>query len=86
MFTYKECLSDKKQIEKKVNEYDSILKSFPKQKNGLLNPIYKKMPEYIEAKNQFNFWFKNLQDINKYIMKNHKKQHNEHRKKSGISS
>ncbi len=75
--TFRECLDSKKAIDKKSNYYSDQLNSFPVKKSGLVSDIYRNSPEYIEANKQFNFWFKQLQDINKYINKNYKKENRE---------
>lgn len=75
--TFIQCLESKKGINNKCNHFESVLNSFPKNQDGSIPDIYKKMNEYLEAKKQFNFWFNQLQEINKYIVKNHKKENKE---------
>ena len=72
--TFAECLDSKKLINKKVDQFSDILNTFPTQKNGLVSEVYTKSNEFQDAKKQFSFWFKQLQEINKYIVKNHNKE------------
>ena len=74
MITFIECLESKKGIDKKANHFSNMLNSFPVEKSGLISDIYRKSPEYIEYKNQYNFWFKQLQQINLFINRNYKKE------------
>lgn len=74
MLTFNELILEKSEIQKRVDLYHNNLNSFPVHKNGLVYDIYRKSIEYIEYKKQFNFWFKKLQEINKHIVKNYKKE------------
>jgi hypothetical protein len=76
--TFSELIESKKQIDKKVDYYHNMLNSFPTSQNGLICDLYRKSNEYMEYKKQYNFWFKQLQEINKYIVKNFKKENNLH--------
>jgi len=72
--TFKDLQESKKLINKKVDQFSGILNTFPAQDNGLVSEVYTKSNEFQGAKKQFSFWFKQLQEINKYIIKNHKKE------------
>lgn len=72
--TFKDLQDSKKMINKKVDRFSSILNSFPAQDNGLVSDVYTKTNEFQDAKKHFAFWFKQLQEINKYINKHHKKE------------
>jgi len=76
--TFAQCLDSKKSINKKIDQYDNELNSFPRQENGLISDLYRKTNEFQESKKQFNFWFNQLQAINKYLVKNYKKESREH--------
>ena len=75
--TFLECQESKKLIDKKVNHFSNMLNTFPTDSSGLIADIYRNAPEYNEYKKQFNFWFKQLQTLNKYIVKNYKKENRE---------
>lgn len=70
--SFQDLITEKKSINKKCEQFQNTLDTFPKEKSGAVSDLYRNMPEYIEAKKQFGFWFKALQDLNKYIVKNHK--------------
>lgn len=83
--TFENCLESRKLIDSKIDEYHNILNSFPVNELGLISDIYRKTPEYIEAKNQFNFWFKQLQNLNLYINRNFKKENREFQRQKRFS-
>lgn len=77
-----DLIDSKKDITKKVDSFDKILNSLPKQKSGGISDEDRKSKKYIDAKKQYNVWFKKLQTVNKDITKNHKKEYGEYRSKN----
>gem|GEM_PF-6388506 len=78
--TFAECLESRAGITKKADHYSALLNSFPKNEMGLTPDIYRKTNEFTEVKKQFNFWFNQLREVNKHILKNFKKEYYEYRK------
>lgn len=72
METFNELLQRKNDIEIQVNFFNSQLQKFPKNDIGL---ITEKNELYRVSKIGFDHWFKKLQDINKFVYKNYKKEY-----------
>lgn len=75
MTTYNDCLEIKKLAEEQVENYQMILSTFKREKNGLIKYKERIKPEYKDARKCFKQWFKRLQSINRYIHTNFKKEH-----------
>ena len=70
--SFKECQDIKKTINARVEKYEKMLSRFPRQKNGLLVPGVVESKSYKYTKGYFEYYFRELQKINRTIYKNHK--------------
>jgi hypothetical protein len=75
--TFEECKKIAKELENNVDYYGDILKRFPKNEIGLTLDVYKKTDEYKNARLMFDRYWKQFQTINKYTVKNYKKESRE---------
>lgn len=70
--TYEEAKAIRTKVEQMIEPYERALQALPKGNMGLTLPEYK--DEFRALKSSFDYWFKQLQNINKYIVKNFKKE------------
>ena len=72
MKTFSELIQQKNDIEKQVDFFSNQLQKFPKNEIGLITD---KSELYRISKLGFDCWFKKLQDLNKFVYKNYKKEY-----------
>jgi len=59
--TVQKFIESRNEINKRLNEKESVLKSFEKLESGLVE----NSPEFRKAQNEFNLIFKELQNLNR---------------------
>lgn len=73
--TYLEAKAIKKELDNKVDTFEAVLKGFEvKGSFGLVPDEIRKTPEYRNAKLNFDKAFKELQQFNKFFVKEFKKE------------
>lgn len=75
METLNELLEKRKSIELKLDYYDKKLNEFNKNTSGLIPDEIRYSENFKINKVGFQIWFKELQNINLVIIKNHKKEY-----------
>lgn len=78
--TFEKAMGLKKEIETRVNKFDSEIKSFEKNKLGMVKEEISNSKEFKEIEMSFKLSFKELQNFNIWFNKAFKKEITEQRK------
>ena len=73
--TYEEAKQHNQILNNKVDELTKQLNLFPKESNGMVNDETRNTIAFQQVDRLFKFYFKQLQDSNKYMLKHFKKEH-----------
>lgn len=63
--TYEDYLIIESDLDKKINESNNALKKFDRLPDGRHSDEVKRLPEYKKAKENFDFYFAQLRNLNK---------------------
>lgn len=72
--TYEEAKQRNKMLNNKVDELSKQLQLFPKEPNGMVSNEVRSTVSFQQVDKLFKFYFKQLQDSNKYMMKHFKRE------------
>lgn len=73
--TYEEAKQQNKMLNDKVDELSKQLNLFPRESNGMVNDETRNTVEFQQVDRLYKFYFKQLQDSNKYMLKHFKKEY-----------
>lgn len=80
--TFEEAMKLKKELAAAWDKCDHSLRQYPTHANGLVTEEVRLSKEYREDKQKYDIVFKQVQELNSFIMRNFKKEYLTYRRKN----